>query len=50
LRVATAYCAIHGLFFDAVNENLPERIKAFGGDCRKISCDIFYDDKARRVW
>lgn len=50
LRVAVAYCAIHGLLFDAVNENLPERIKAWGGDCRKISADLYLDDKARRVF
>jgi trehalose-6-phosphatase len=50
LRVATAYCAIHGLIFDAVIENLPERIKAWGGDCRKISADLYLDDKARRVF
>jgi histidinol phosphatase-like enzyme len=50
LRVAIAYCAIHGLHFDAVNANLPERIKAWGGDCRKISADVYLDDKARRVW
>lgn len=30
---------------DAVNENLPERTLAFGGDCRKISADVYIDDK-----
>lgn len=31
--------------FDAVNENLPERSEQFGGDCRKISADLYIDDK-----
>ena len=49
LSDAVLYCALYGLQFDAVNENLPERIEAWGNDSRKISCDIFYDDRARRV-
>ena len=35
-----------GLYFDAVNANLPERIAYFGGDCRKISADEYWDDRA----
>jgi hypothetical protein len=31
--------------FDAYNENLPERIAEYGGDCRKISADFYVDDK-----
>lgn len=31
--------------FDAVNENLRERIELFGSDCRKISADLYVDDK-----
>lgn len=34
------------LEFDAVNENLPEILAAFGTDCRKIYADIYLDDKA----
>jgi hypothetical protein len=34
-----------GLVFDAYNENLPERIAEYGGDCRKISADFYADDK-----
>lgn len=30
---------------DAINENLIERSDKFGGDCRKISADIYIDDK-----
>lgn len=35
-----------GLEFDAVNENLPEIIEAYGSDSRKISADLYIDDKA----
>lgn len=31
--------------YDAVNENLPERINEYGSDTRKISADIYIDDK-----
>lgn len=36
----------HGIIFDAVNENLPEIIEAFGGDCRKIFANEYIDDRA----
>ena len=42
---AEVWCCKHGLTFDAYNENLPELIKEFGGDCRKISADFYIDDK-----
>jgi len=32
--------------FEAINENMDDRIAAFGGDCRKISADLILDDKA----
>lgn len=31
--------------FDYINCNLPADIKKFGMDCRKISADIYVDDK-----
>lgn len=46
LDKAVMWCADKGLYFDAVNENLPERIAYFGGDCRKISADEYWDDRA----
>jgi hypothetical protein len=36
---------LRGLVFDAYNENLPELIERYGGDCRKISADFYADDK-----
>jgi len=38
--------AVLGLKFDAVNENLPEIIAEFGGDCRKIFANVYIDDRA----
>ena len=48
LHKAIAWCASHGMVFDAHNENLPERIAQYGGDCRKISADHYCDD--RNYW
>lgn len=45
LQEALIWCRHHNLIFDAVNKNLPERIKEFKGDTRKISADIYLDDK-----
>ena len=44
LEEALTWCAAHGIEFDAVNENLKERIDQYGGDCRKISADYYIDD------
>lgn len=50
LKQALTWCNHeHGLYFDAVNENLPEHIKHFNNDCRKIGANEYWDDKARRV-
>lgn len=35
-----------GITFHCLNQNIPERIKQYGGDCRKISADLYLDDKA----
>ena len=47
LGIALKWCYEHGLVFDAVNENLPERVELHGNDCRKIGADMYIDDKAR---
>lgn len=50
LEKAIVFCKKQGLTFDAVNENLPERIVSYGGDCRKISADYYVDDKNFMPW
>lgn len=35
-----------GLKPDYVNENHPDRCDYYGGDCRKISADLYLEDKA----
>ena len=34
----------NGVYFHAFNENLPERIHAYGNDCRKVGADLYVDD------
>ena len=49
LDEAVSWCTGHGLTFDAVNDNLPERIAMYGGDTRKVFADEYWDDRARIV-
>ena len=42
---AIDFCMHNGLPITKANQNLPERIERFGGDCRKISADVYIDDK-----
>ena len=46
LDVAVAYCRNMGLEFDAVNDNLPEIVELYGNNSRKITCDLYIDDKS----
>lgn len=46
LQMAVDWCEEQGLYFDAVNANLPDVIAFFGNDSRKISCDLYIDDKS----
>lgn len=48
LEKAVRFCRAYGLEFDAINENLPEMIEAYGNDSRKISADHYIDDHAER--
>lgn len=43
---AIVWCADHGLFFDAVNDNLESHKKLYKGNSRKILADLYIDDKA----
>lgn len=45
LKRAIVFCHENGLYFDTVNENLPELIEAYRGDTRKINADYYIDDK-----
>jgi len=45
LDAAVAWCAVHGLIFDAVNANLPKNVERFGNDSRKVYADYYLDDK-----
>ena len=45
LKAAVKYCNNYGLFFHAVNENLPENIAYFGNNCRKVWAHHYIDDK-----
>ena len=46
LKDAVKWCREQGLVFDEVNKNLKERIRAYKSDSRKISADIYVDDRA----
>ena len=46
LEEAVGWCKDHGLEFDAVNANIPEKIEKWGNDTRKIYADYYIDDKA----
>lgn len=46
LENALNWCDSMGLTFDAVNENLPEIIEAFGSDTRKIFAHEYIDDRS----
>jgi hypothetical protein len=45
LRLAVEACAGQGIFFDAVNDNLPEIIEFFGCNTRKIFANEYWDDR-----
>lgn len=49
LNKAVEFCKIFGLYFDAVNENLPEVKQKWGADTRKVLADYYIDDKAMLV-
>ena len=46
LENAVEWCKIHGIRFDAINSNLPERIALYGDNPRKVSADEYWDDRA----
>lgn len=46
---AVQWCNQNGLFFDAVNDNLPEVIEQYGNNSRKITSDYYIDDRAVNI-
>lgn len=46
LEEAITWCGENDIYFDAINENLPEVIEAFCNDPRKIYATIYLDDRA----
>lgn len=45
LKAAVKYCNNYGLFFHAVNDNLPKNIEYYGNNCRKIWAHHYIDDR-----
>ena len=45
LTDAVNFCRLYDLEFDAINQNLPETIEKYGGDSRKITADLYFDDR-----
>ena len=46
LQDAVVFCETQGIHPDAINENLPDRIAAYGSESRKVSADEYWDDRA----
>ena len=42
LEAAIAWCLDRGIRFDAINDNLPEIIKPFNRNCRKVHADEYW--------
>ena len=47
---ALRWCTRRGVKFDHVNANCFDRVRKYGGDCRKLSCDVLIDDTAGFVF
>lgn len=46
LTAAVNFCRENGLEFDAINRNIPEVIRMFHNDTRKVYADLYIDDKS----
>jgi thymidylate kinase len=49
LKSAVTYCNSNGLYFDAVNENIPEVKLLTSTDTRKVFADVYLDDKSLMI-
>lgn len=50
LEEAIEWCKTQGLIFDAINDNLPEIVEKYGNNSRKITADIYLDDRSEKRW
>ncbi|WP_026511684.1 MULTISPECIES: hypothetical protein [unclassified Butyrivibrio] len=50
LAKAIEFCRENGLNFDAINDNLPEIVEKYGSNSRKITCDVYIDDRACNIF
>lgn len=50
LEQAVKWCESYGLTFDAINDNIPEVVERYGSNSRKITADIYIDDKSAKPW
>ena len=50
LTEAVEWCRMFGLEFDAVNENVRDTIERYGTESRKISADVYVDDRSCFPW
>ena len=46
LQTAISWCHAYGLYFNAVNENVPDQLEKYGTNPRKVGADIYIDDLA----
>lgn len=44
LEEAIQFCKSYGLEFDAINDNLPERVATYNANPRKVNADEYWDD------
>ena len=49
LQQAVSWCEDRGLYFDAINDNIPEAVEKFGSNSRKIFANTYIDDKALAI-
>ena len=50
LNEAGWFLASNGIWFHRKNANATQRVREYGGDCRKLSGDLMIDDRAGFVW
>ena len=46
LKQAIDFCELYGIHFDYINENCKRNLDLYTVDCRKVSADVYIDDKS----